>query len=93
MSAYANAQKLWERLDSSNPAVLGDPTMGYDESAIEVAMRGRQHVMAAIEKGSRTSTKNWRSVVGNTKRAGKPASSLFSEYETAVGDYRGRAQQ
>ena len=91
-SAYANAQKLWERLDSKEPAVLGDPTMGYDEAAIEVAMRGRNHVLGAIEKGARTAGKRWRAVIENTKRTGEPVSSLFLGYETDVRNYRSRAQ-
>ena len=44
VSAYSNAQKLRGRLGSSNPAVMGDPTMGCDDLSIEIAMRGRQHV-------------------------------------------------
>ena len=93
MSAYSNAQKLWERLGAPETAVMGDPTMGYDELAVEIAMRGRRHVLEGIEKGSRTAFKNWRATVENTKRQGKPVSSLFEEYERSIAEYRKRAQE
>ena len=58
MSAYRNAQKLRERLDGDLPAVAGEPAMGYDETTIEITMRGRNHVLEGIEKGERPAFKN-----------------------------------
>ena len=92
MSAYSNAQKLWGRLDAPGTAVMGGPTMGYDELAAEIAMRGRQHVLEGVEKGPRTAFKNWRATVGNVKRQGKPAPSLFEEYGGAIAEYRKSAR-
>ena len=82
MSAYRNAQKLWGRLDSNIPAVAGDPTIGYGELAIEIAIRGRQHVLEGIGRGSRTAFKNWRETIENAKRqGGASAQSLWGDMD------------
>ena len=92
MSAYSNAQKLWARLDPAAPAAVGDPTLGYDELTVEIAMRGKNRVLEGIAKGARTAFKNWRATVGSVTGQGRPISSLFAEYENAIADYRRRAE-
>ena len=67
--------------------------MGYGELEIDIAMRGRQHVLEGIEKGPRTAFENWRATVENVRRQGNPVSGLFGECERAIADYRKRAEE
>ena len=92
MANYANAQKFRGRLDAPNMQ-CGVPPASFEEGAIEIATRGRQHVMEGISKGARTSVENWRAIVGNNRRSGSPMSTLFKEYENDVSRWRSRPRE
>ena len=81
------ARKIWERLQSSG-APHNQLYRGISELAIELAMRGKGHVMEGLSRGARQAFKNWRAQVHNANQnaeeGGQWVSMLYREFEEAI---------
>ena len=85
LTAYADAQKIWERMQTGSAPENKVFYRAIDES-IEVAMRGHDPVLTGLSKGAKFALRQWRSVVRNVSRNNGAAtvSGLYQSFEDAL---------
>ena len=91
--AAVDAFNLWKRLDEENPIGPEDPTEGYSEEAMELALRGRNMVQLAVETTPAAAHAKWRSKLRTHAKHGGTEDQLWEEYRVAVRNYKRRRQE
>ena len=57
---------------------------GISDIAVEIANRGKKHVLIGLERGARYAGEQRRAILNNQNASGQPITDLFKEYEGAM---------
>ena len=90
-SSYVGAQRIRDRIRQGE--IPGDRIFSVStDECVEIAMRGRDHVLLGRPKGARHAHRTWRSIVHNAPaQPDTPTvSNLFAEFEEALVERQGK---
>ena len=86
-SAYVGAQRIWGRINTRsapNNMIFYEAT----DDSIEIAMRGQNHVLVGLTKGSRHAHRQWRDAARSAGKGseGQSIAKLYEEFENALNE-------